>query len=67
MTHQVCDAVLVRGEWSQVAVEGAVSREWSSSAVSMLRRHGGLSAVAAGRAVLGGGAGHGVLERLASE
>jgi hypothetical protein len=37
---------------------------WSSSAVSMLRRHGGLSAVAAGRAVLDDDAGHGVLEKL---
>jgi hypothetical protein len=62
----VRDAVLLRGEWSQVAVEGdAPGRDgWSISTVSTLRRHGGLSAVAAVRAVLDGGAGRGVLERL---
>ena len=65
MTHRVCEEVLVTGE---VRVDGAAaSRDgWSSSAVSMLRRHGGLSAVAAGRAVIDGGAGRGgvVLEML---
>jgi hypothetical protein len=66
MTHRVCDAVLVTGEWSRVRLEcAAAGRDgWSSSAVSTLRRHGGLSVVAAGRAVLGGDAGRGVVVEM---
>ena len=54
MTHRVCDDLLVGvggGEWSKVQL-GHESDGWSSSAVSRLRRHGRLSAVEAGRAVL---------------
>ena len=51
-THRVCDDLLVVGvEWSKMQL-GQESDGWSSSAVSALRRHGRLSAVEAGRAVL---------------
>ena len=49
MAHRVCDDVLVRGEWRSKVRED----DDGDGVVSMLRRHGGVSAGEAVRAVLG--------------
>jgi hypothetical protein len=60
MTHRVCDDVLLTGESRAVLGE---CDGWSSATTSRLRRHGGLSAAEAGRAILGDCASDGVLEK----
>ena len=61
MTHRVCDDVLLAGESRAVLGE---CDGWSSATMSRLRRHGGLSAAEAGRAVLGACVSDGLLEKL---
>jgi len=57
MTHRVCDDVLVGVEGGSstsntLMMMAGECEGWSSDMASRLRRHGGLSAVEAGRAAL---------------